>query len=99
MTVMPGGIYDAIGTVSQSYALARLADSGKLSIVHDTSASERYPTGSRKLVLGADGNIYGFGSQSTQLNPPFFIYRLTPSGEYSGLLNFPGSYGVAHGSP
>jgi len=50
-----------------------------------------------KLVLGADGDIYGFGSQSTQLDPPFFIYRLTPSGQYSVLLTFPGSYGVAHG--
>jgi hypothetical protein len=97
MTAMPGEIYDAMGTASQSFGLARMDESGVVTMVHESSPAEGYPTGSMKLVLGADGNIYGFGGQSTQLNPPFFIYRLTPSGEYSRLLSFQGSYGVAHG--
>lgn len=67
-------------------------------MLHEASAADGYPTGSMKLVLAADGNIYGLGGQSTQLSPPFFIYRLTPAGSYSHLLTFPGSYGVAHGA-
>ncbi len=101
MTAMPGDIYDAVGTAAtqgpQSYGLARIDEDGKVTMVHESSPAGGYPTGSMKLVLGADGNIYGFGSQSLDLSPPFFIYRLTPSGEYSRLLTFSGTYGVAHG--
>jgi hypothetical protein len=99
MTAAPGEIYDAMatGTASQSFILVRIDETGSETTLHQFSAGEGCPTAEMKLVLGADGNIYGFGGQSDQLNPPFFIYRLTPSGEYSRLLSFQGSYGVAHG--
>jgi hypothetical protein len=97
MIPTPRGIYDGMGTVSQSFALAKIDESGKVTMVHQFSSGEGAPTAEMKLVLGTDGNVYGFGGQSDQLNPPFFIYRLTPSGQYSVLLTFPGSYGVAHG--
>jgi uncharacterized repeat protein (TIGR03803 family) len=93
LAAAPEGLYDAVAAsnshgVLTSVGFARIDEKGAVTILHQAPASDGIPTGSR-LVLAADGNIYGVGSQSTELTPPMFIFRLTPSGAYARLLTFP----------
>jgi uncharacterized repeat protein (TIGR03803 family) len=97
---MPEGIYDSVATVgaNQVWAFARIDEGGKVAIIHKLSPSNGVPI--FRLIPAGDGNIYGVGAQSTELTPPIFIFRLTPSGAYSRLLTFPspvsaGAYGAS----
>jgi uncharacterized repeat protein (TIGR03803 family) len=93
-TVVPSGaMYDIVGRplnknfTAEAYGLARIAEDGTITILHQFSASEGYPTGNN-IVYGPDGNIYGIGNQQ-QNSGPGFIYSFTPRGVYSQLLSFP----------
>jgi len=92
LTATPGDLYDGLGSQG-GYALARIDEGGKVTLLHKLSVGEGVPVGGVKLVPAADGNVYGVGNQSIDLSPPFFIYRLTPSGVYSQILTFPPSLG------
>jgi len=85
-------MYDMVGMMvgnSTAWALARLSESGKVSILHQFSGSDGAPTG-LNLTYGADGNIYGIGNQQPGRIPNSgFIFRLTRSGTYSQLVSFP----------
>jgi uncharacterized repeat protein (TIGR03803 family) len=103
LAAAPLGIYDAIAAFDSHGVLsyvgfARIGDKGKVSIIYQSSLSDGISVSA--LVAGTDGNFYGAGSQGTELTPPMFIYRLTPSGGYSRLLTFPsnvypGPYGAS----
>jgi IPT/TIG domain-containing protein len=88
----PGELYDIVGfsptSTSKVYGFARVSETGKITILHQFSGSDGAPTGSN-LAHGPDGNFYGVGNQQSGGVSPGFIYRFTPSGGYSQLLNFP----------
>jgi hypothetical protein len=92
-------MYDiAAGGNPYTYGLARIAENGKISIVHQFSAGEVVPNPYSNIIYGPDGNIYGIG------NPPNrqfvgFIYRVTPGGAYSTLLQFPSFVASSYGTP
>jgi uncharacterized repeat protein (TIGR03803 family) len=92
LTAAPGKLYDGVGS-QEAYALAQIDESGKFTVIHKLSLSEGVPVGGMKLVPATDGNLYGVGNQSIELSPPFFIYRLTPSGGYSQIATFPSALG------
>jgi hypothetical protein len=87
----PAAMYDIVGDlqnqVSVSY-FARVSESGQVTILHEFTTAEGVPNASI-LTLGTDGNLYGVGSQSPNGISQMFIYRFTPSGTYSRLVNFP----------
>jgi hypothetical protein len=85
LTATPGGLYDGVGS-QEAYALARIDENGKFAVIRTLSTGEGVPVGGLKLVPASDGNLYGVGNQSIELSPPFFIYRLAPSGVYSQIL-------------
>jgi len=97
MTPGPEGVYDSFGAATppggEAYAIVLLNPGGTVTRLHQFSASDGVPVGGNKLVLAADGSIYGIGSQANGGFPPFFIFRLTQSGGYSKLLTFPPEYG------
>jgi uncharacterized repeat protein (TIGR03803 family) len=103
LAAAPLGLYDAVGAldshgVLSSIGFARIDEKGKVTIIHQSSPSNGVPI--FRLIPAGDGNIYGVGAQSTELTPPIFIFRLTPSGAYSRLLTFPstvsaGAYGAS----
>jgi hypothetical protein len=95
----PGNIYDtaAVGN-PYTYGLARIADNGTISIVHQFLPNEAAPNPFANIIYGPDGNVYGIG------NPPNhnfvgFIYRVTPGGTYSALLQLPSFVASSHGTP
>jgi uncharacterized repeat protein (TIGR03803 family) len=88
----PGQLYDG-GANLEAYGFARIGDDGKVTVIRRLSSSDGVPVVGLRLSLAADGDLYGVGSQSNELSPPFFIYRLTPSGGYSQILTFPPSLG------
>lgn len=90
-----GEIYDMMAYAPPSqaptaFAIASIDKSGQIKIVHQFSGSDGAPNQvGTPLVVGPDGNIYGIGNQQWGGVSPGFIYRATPSGEYSKLVNFP----------
>ncbi|MGA2592080.1 MAG: choice-of-anchor tandem repeat GloVer-containing protein [Bryobacteraceae bacterium] len=102
ITAPPGEFYDKAGmnvgnSVIQGFA--RIEESGKITILHQFSATDGYPDPQANIVYGPDGNIYGIGNQQYGTAPPGFIYRFTPAGVYSILLNFPPFPGSGLGYP
>jgi len=96
----PGELYDLVTEGSPSvYGLARIEESGKITILHQFSPTDGYPDPQANIVYGPDGNIYGIGNQQYGTVTPGFIYRFTPSGAYSILLNFPSFPGSSLGYP
>jgi hypothetical protein len=85
----PGEMYDTVlGGNPSTYGLARIDNSGKITIVHQLSASEAAPNPFANIIFGPDGNVYGIGNLPNR-NYVGFIYRVTPGGAYSTLLRFP----------
>jgi hypothetical protein len=84
LVVPPNKLYDIVGFPSGNstvYGLGQIAETGRITILHQFSSSDGFPIGSN-IALGADGNIYGVGAQTPQ-SAPSFIFRFTPSGAYS----------------
>jgi hypothetical protein len=102
MVAAPTAVYDAFGSVAQqvpqTFGFVKIDQTGKVSLLHELSSSEGVPMGGTKLVLAADGNLYGVGSQGSGGVSPFFIFRLTQSGQYSKLLTFPQEFGGQYAS-
>jgi hypothetical protein len=91
----PDQLFDivAMGTDTgpTTYGFARIAETGKVTILNQFSAADGYPVGSN-IVYGPDGNIYGVGNVQPGgygPGPGGFIYRFTQDGAYSQLLSFP----------
>ncbi|MGA2580898.1 MAG: choice-of-anchor tandem repeat GloVer-containing protein [Bryobacteraceae bacterium] len=97
MIAAPGVLYDSFGNLTpqglQSFGFVRIDENGKVAILHALSSNDGVPI---TLIRAADGNLYGIGSQGDPPTPPYFIFQLTPSGEYSQPLTFPASYGGAY---
>jgi len=101
LTPVAGNLYDALGSFqangSEAYGFARIDESGKVTVMNQLSSAEGIPVGSMKLVLAADGNLYGLGRPSdggpTQST---FLYRLTLSGGYAQLFTFPSTFGGSY---
>lgn len=90
----PGALYDILARPSANYgppifAFARIEEGGKITILHQFSTSDGYPTSLNAIVRGPDGNFYGIGYERYHGVSPGFIYRLTPAGAYSKLLTYP----------
>jgi hypothetical protein len=90
ITAPPNELYDIFGVVynPSAYAFVHISESGQITILHQFTTAEGVPNASI-LTLGPDGNLYGVGSQSPNGISQMFIYRFTPSGTYSRLINFP----------
>jgi uncharacterized repeat protein (TIGR03803 family) len=88
-----GELYDLAGYVPtqgpETWAIDRIAKGGKITTLHQFSGSDGAPNPSANLVYGPDSNIYSIGNQIYGGVSPGFIYRITPSGAYSKLLDFP----------
>jgi hypothetical protein len=87
----PAEIYDIFAASPRSgtlYAFGRVEENGDITVLHQFSASEGTPIG-QNLAYGADGNFYGVGYQESGGAGPGFIYRITRSGVYSQILDFP----------
>jgi uncharacterized repeat protein (TIGR03803 family) len=87
----PGEIYDIVAENppggAKVFGLARIAEDGKVAILHPFSANDCAPTGAN-LVYGRDGAIYGIGTQQLPGVSPGLIFRYTPRA-LSRLLSFP----------
>jgi hypothetical protein len=94
-----GRLYDGVGTTAatQTFGFARIDQNAAVTVIRKLSQTQGVP-GASKLVLAADGNLYGVGCQSTEGTPPFFVYRLTQSGEYTQILTFPSNFGSGYGA-
>jgi hypothetical protein len=91
IAVPQGAIYDLVARAQNQtviWGFARVSESGQIAILHQFTTAEGVPNASN-LLLGPDGNLYGVGSQSPNGISQMFIYRFTPSGTYSRLINFP----------
>jgi len=95
ITPVPGKLYDVVGNGTWN-GFVRIDESCTVEVVQKLSQSQGAPDGS-KLVLASDGNLYGVGAQTTELAPPFFIYRLTQSGGYTQIATFPTSFAAIYG--
>jgi len=99
-TVVAGEVYDEIGKADVSglttAGFMQIFDSGKLKLIYQQPSSNGTP-GPTKMVLAADGNLYGLGCQGSEQVPPCYIYRLTPSSGYTQVLAFPMTYDGAYG--
>jgi uncharacterized repeat protein (TIGR03803 family) len=95
-TPVPGKLYDAVAN-QDAYGFAQVDESGRFTLIRKLTGSEGFPTKSMKLVLAADGNLYGVGGKTDALTPPIFLYRLTPSGEYAQLFAFSPSFSAPYG--
>ena len=99
-----GGIFDLVAEYQKQgpplWGFARMALSGKVTVLHQFSGSEGVPAGGkgqRTLAYGADGDIYGIGYQQPTGISQLFIFRFTPAGQYSQLLTIPMSNaGMSH---
>ena len=94
---VPGKLYDGVATSADAYGFARIDETGKVTIIHKLSATEGVPISSMKLVVAADGDLYGIAGQGGGLTPPISVFRLTPSGRYSQLFTFPSPFGTTYG--
>lgn len=84
----PRELYDLVSEgIPSVYGLARIDETGKINIVGQFSGGTPNPFAN--ILYGPDGNIYGIGNQQYGDVSPSFIYRFTPAGVYSILLNFP----------
>ena len=100
LTAAPGKLFDSAGRIpvhggNPTYEFVRIDEGGSVTVIYSLSPSDGVPA-PNKLLLARDRNLYGVGSQSNEESPPFFIYRLTPSGGYSKLLTFPSSLRSAY---
>jgi hypothetical protein len=99
-TVVGAKVYDIVAKDNTSGLTAsgfmQIDDSGKLKLIYQEPVANGIP-GETKLVLASDGNLYGVGDTNTTTDP-YFLYRLTPSGEYTQFVTFPTSYGGAYGN-
>jgi len=96
LVVPPNELYDIVGAAtggSSTYGFAQIDEAGKITILHQFSGNDGVPIGNN-ITYGADGNIYGVGSQTIGVSPGF-IFRFTPTGAYSQLLSFPSFPDVA----
>jgi len=97
IVVPPNYIYDLLGGYTgydnNIYELARIDDSAQVTLLHQFSVAEGVPNPYSNLVYALDGNIYGIGNQSYNEVSSEFIYRFTPFGAYSRLVNFSGFTG------
>ena len=92
IVVPPAEFYDILAanhSTKRIFALARISEAGKVTIVRQFSGSDGAPASGVNLVYGPDGNFYGVGNQQYGGISPGFIYRITPQGAYSQLLSFP----------
>lgn len=100
--VAPAGeLYDIAGTFvgnNEVYGVARIEEAGQITILHQFSPFQGAPNPYSNIVDGPDGSIYGIGNQSHGGVSPAFIYRVTPAGAYSQLLNFD-AYGGSFTNP
>jgi hypothetical protein len=99
-TVVAGKVYDEIGKGDVSglttVGFMQVGETGKLKLLYQQPSSNGTP-GPTKMVLATDGNLYGLGCQGSGQNPPCYLYRLTPSGEYTQFVAFPATYDGAYG--
>ena len=97
----PEGLYNTVTYLNSqgdqtAYGFARIDEKGKVTILHPAPVSEGFPIS--PLVLAADGNFYGVGA-SAAFTTPGFIFRLTPSGDYSRPLIFPSDVPISANGP
>jgi len=87
----PDSLYDIFGSVSgtqRTFAFATISEAGAINVLHQFAGSDGAPTGAN-LALAADNNFYAVGNDQWGGISPGFIYRMTPKGQYSRLLEFP----------
>jgi len=88
----PGAMYQLVGQTQGNVttaAFARIDENGDLTFLHDFSGTDGFPNSKNWVIYGPDGNFYGVGNQEQNGISPGFIFRFTPAGVYSQLLNFP----------
>lgn len=99
-TVVGGKVYDEIGKGDVSglttVGFMQVGETGNLKILYQQPSSSGTP-GPTKMVLATDGNLYGVACQGSEQDPPCYLYRLTPSGEYTQFIAFPSTYDGAYG--
>ncbi len=92
MVVEATAVYDAFGFVAQqvrqTFGFVKIDQTGKVSLLHELSGSEGVTMGT-KLVLAADGNLYGVGSQGSGGVSPIFYFPVDPNLDSIQLLTFP----------
>ena len=96
LVVPPNELYDIVAVATggpSTYGFAQIDEAGKIAILHQFSGNDGVPIGNN-ITYGADGNIYGVGSETIGVSPGF-IFRFTPTGAYSKLLSFPSFPDVA----
>jgi hypothetical protein len=99
-TIVGDMVYDEIakGDVSglTTAGFMQIGEGGKLDLVYQQPLTDGAPDATN-MVLAADGNLYGLGCANSAEAPPCFIFRLSPSGQYTQLFTFPKSYGGTYG--
>lgn len=89
----PGGLFDIVAALSsrgtqRTFGFASVSNTGAITVLHQFSGTDGAPTGAN-LAIASDDNLYGVGNDQWGGVSPGFIFRFTPSGDYSRLLNFP----------
>lgn len=91
-----GSLYGTIksGGKFNKGAVYKIAPDGTQKVLHDFDDGQGqvgYPIGG--LSLGPDGNLYGLGYMFEDGQSHFeFVYKITPTGEYSRIHQFTGPY-------
>ncbi|HTS68707.1 MAG TPA: choice-of-anchor tandem repeat GloVer-containing protein [Terriglobia bacterium] len=76
--------------------MARVALTEKIEIIGQFPGSQ--PNPNANILYGPDGNIYGIGNPLGSFSSGF-VYRFTPAGAYSKLLDLPSFQTSSHGLP
>jgi len=84
----PLHIYDIDDpVVDQTYIFVRLDQKGNITPLHEFSGSDGIPLFLSPMVRATDGNFYGIATFNYSTLPAW-LYRLTPSGEFTKIYQF-----------
>ena len=83
----PGIFYGTSGGYLPS-AVFKVTSAGVFNVVHDFKETSESDFG--HLVYGSDGNLYGSEFHSSGAQSAYYLFRLTPNGDFTQLYNFGG---------
>jgi len=92
----PGEFYDLASTYvggTQVFGLAKIQETGQITILHQMTPAEGYPGINTALTLGPGGNLYDIGTEQPEGISANFIFSFTPTGAYSRIAKLPAPAG------